>query len=161
MRENIISLFASYTQEIIFLHILSAIIWVGGMIAIRLAVHPTLQSIDDVHIKLGKTLMLMGRFFHIVIPFILIVLLSAVLMIIGFGFTDMKDIVYIKEGIWILMLANFVWMYIKRAKAQRLFDTGDLAGAKASLALIPKLLLPINIILGIVALWFGVSLRGV
>ena len=161
MRENIISLFASYTQEIIFLHILSAIIWVGGMIAIRLAVHPTLQSIDDVHIKLGKTLMLMGRFFHIVIPFILIVLLSAVLMIIGFGFTDMKDIVYIKEGIWILMLANFVWMYIKRAKAQRLFDTGDLARAKASLALIPKLLLPINIILGIVALWFGVSLRGV
>ena len=58
------------------------------------------------------------------------------------------------------MTMNFMWMYIKRRKAQKLFDAGDLAGAKASVALIPKLLLPINILLGIIALWLGITLRG-
>ena len=58
------------------------------------------------------------------------------------------------------MAANFTWMYMKRRKAQKLFETEDLAGAKAAAALIPKLLLPINIALGIAALWLGITLRG-
>jgi len=59
-----------------------------------------------------------------------------------------------------LMTMNFTWMYIKRRKAQKLFDAGNLAEAKASVALIPKVLLPINIVLGIMALWLGITLRG-
>jgi len=51
-------------------------------------------------------------------------------------------------------------MYLKRRKAQKHYDDGDLMGAKESLSLIPKLLLPINIVLGIAALWLGVTLRG-
>ncbi|MCF6172831.1 MAG: hypothetical protein L3J44_03500, partial [Campylobacteraceae bacterium] len=70
MKEQAITLFTNYGHEIVFLHVLSAIIWVGGMIAIRLAVHPSMQTIEDPKIKLGKTLMLMGKFFNIVIPFI-------------------------------------------------------------------------------------------
>jgi hypothetical protein len=58
------------------------------------------------------------------------------------------------------MAANFSWMYLKRSKAQKLFDAGDLPAAKASMALIPKLLLPINILLGLAALWTGIALRG-
>ena len=70
------------------------------------------------------------------------------------------NLVHLKEGIWMLMAMNFTWMYLKRRKAQKLFDAGNLREAKASVALIPKLLLPINILLGIVALWLGVTLRG-
>jgi uncharacterized membrane protein len=157
MKQFSIELFASNAHEIVFLHVLSAIIWVGGMIAIRLAVHPTIQSIDDPKIKLGKTLALMSKFFNIVIPFIILILLTALVMVFAMG-SSMA--VQIKETIWIIMAANFTLMYLKRRKAQKFFDAGDLALAKASVVLIPKLLLPLNIVLGIVALWLGVSLRG-
>lgn len=157
MKQLSIELFATNAHEIVFLHVLSAIIWVGGMIAIRLAVHPTMQSIEDPQIKLGKTLALMGKFFNIVMPFIILILLTALVMVFAMG---SSVAVQIKETIWIIMAANFTWMYLTRRKAQKFFDSGDLALAKASVTLIPKLLLPLNIVLGIVALWLGVSLRG-
>ncbi len=152
-----IELFAINAHEIVFLHVLAAFIWVGGMIAIRFAVHPNMQLIEDPKVRLGKTLAIMGRFFNIVMPFIVILLLTALVMVFAMGSNMM---VQIKETIWIVMAANFTWMYFKRRKAQRLFDAGDLALAKASVVLIPKLLLPLNIILGIAALWLGVTLRG-
>ena len=157
MKEQAISFFANYGHEVVFLHVLSAIIWVGGMIAIRFAVHPSMQTIDEPKIRLGKTLMLMGKFFNIVIPFILILLLTAVILIFAMG---KSPIIEIKENIWMIMAANFTWMYFKRRKAQKLFDEGKLPEAKAVVALIPKLLLPINIGLGLIALWLGVELRG-
>jgi len=155
-------LFTEYVVLIVFLHVLSAIIWIGGMIAIRVAVHPSMQSIEDGKIKLGKTLMLMGKLFNLVLPFIIILLLTAIVMLVGIGFkgTDLASITYIKEGIWIVMTLNFTYMYIARAKAQKLFDAGSLAEAKAKVSKIPNLLLPINIVLGLVAVYLGVMLRG-
>jgi len=60
----------------------------------------------------------------------------------------------------VIMTANFIWMYSKRYKAQKLFEKGELPKAKAMVALIPKFLLPLNICLGLIALWLGVGLRG-
>ena len=157
MKEQAIELFANYGQEVVFLHVLSAIIWVGGMIAIRLAVHPTMQTIDDPKIKLGKTLALMGKFFNIVMPFIFILLLTAIILIFAMGKSPEIEM---KENIWMIMTANFTWMYLKRRKAQKLFDEGKLPEAKTVVTLIPKILLPLNIVLGLVALWLGVGLRG-
>ena len=157
MKEQAITLFANYAQAIVFLHVLSAIIWIGGMIAIRLAVHPTMQSIDEPQIKLGKTLQLMGKFFNIVMPFIFILLLTAIVLIFAM---EKSPELQIKESIWVIMTANFIWMYTKRYKAQKLFKRGELPQAKAMVALIPKFLLPLNIVLGLVALWLGVALRG-
>ena len=176
MKQTMTELFGTYAHEIVFLHVLSAFVWVGGMIAIRLAVHPNLQLIEDPKVRLGRTLAITGKFFNVVIPFILLLILTAVIMAVGLGFraaaVDVDgniisevamhtyNLVHVKEGIWMLMTMNFTWMYIKRRKAQKLFDAGDLAGAKASVTLIPKLLLPINILLGIIALWLGITLRG-
>ncbi|MCH9813819.1 MAG: hypothetical protein K0U47_07725 [Epsilonproteobacteria bacterium] len=155
-------LFINYAGIIIFLHVLGAIIWVGGMIAIRIAVHPTMQSVDDAKIKLGKTLMIMGKLFNLVLPFIFILLLTAIVMLLGIGFkgTELAPITYIKEGIWTVMTLNFAFMYLQRAKAQKLFNIGNLVQAKQKVALIPNVLLPINIILGLVAVYLGVTLRG-
>ncbi len=176
MKQTLIELFSTYAHEIIFLHILSAFIWVGGMIVIRLAVHPNLQLIDDPKIKLDRTLAITRSLFHLVIPFILILIFTAIVMAVGLGFREaavdnnhqvinesamyLYNLVHVKEGIWMLMSMNFIWMYIKRHKAQKLFDMGDLAGAKDAVTLLPKVLLPINIFLGILALWLGITLRG-
>lgn len=176
MKGAMVELFGSYAHEIVFLHVLSAFVWVGGMIAIRLAVHPILQRIEEPKVRLGRTLAVTGRFFNIVIPFLLLIIFTAVIMAVGLGFRAAAvdasgnilsetayatyQIVHVKEVIWVVMAANFTWMYFKRRKAQKLFDAGALPLAKETVAIIPKLLLPINIVLGITAIWFGITLRG-
>ena len=78
--------FADYGHIMVFLHVLSAFIWVGGMIAIRLAAHPVIQKggvTDEQALKsdvmvamlepkqrLGITLQITGRLFNLVLPFI-------------------------------------------------------------------------------------------
>jgi hypothetical protein len=106
--------------------------------------------------------MIMGKLFHLVMPFILILLITAIIMLIGIGFkgTNLESITYVKEAIWIVMALNFTLMYVKRAQAQKLLDAQDMVAAKAKVAHIPNLLLPINIILGIIAIYLGITLRG-
>lgn len=156
-------LFNNYGHQIVFTHVMSAFVWVGGMIAVRLAVHPVLQSIDDPKIKLGKTLQITGRFFNIVIPFIILLLATGLIMTIAVdGHHGANKILFLsKEGIWTIMAINFAYMYTQRRSAWKLFEKGELSRAKAKISLIPNLLLPINIILGVVALYLGVSLRGI
>ena len=151
-------IFKNYGTIIIFLHILSAVIWVGGMIAIRFAVHPSLQSIDEPKIRLGKTLQIVGRLFNIVMPFVVISALCGIIIIKGTGYSGV--IVHLKEAIWTLMTLNFSYMYIKRAKAQKLYNAGDFAKAKEMVSILPTILLPINIVLGLMAIFAGVVLRG-
>lgn len=150
-------IFENYTTIIIFLHVISAVIWIGGMIAIKVAVHPSLQSIEEPKIKLGKTLEIVGRLFNLVMPFIIILLITAIIMIAALGLSE--PVVYIKEAIWSIMSLNYAFMYYKRNRAQKLFNIGELAKAKEEAKLLPNLLLPINIALGIVAIILGVTLR--
>lgn len=171
-------LFSNYGHLIVFLHVLSAFIWVGGMIAIRVAVHPVIQrggvtaeemlqnDVMDSMLKpkqrLGITLQITGRLFNLVIPFIVILFATGLMMAIATGghHGDLKSLFLSKEILWTIMAANYTYMYSKRAKAWKLFSKDEVALAKAQMRFIPNLLLPINIVLGIVALWLGVSLRG-
>jgi uncharacterized membrane protein len=144
----------------VFLHVISAIVWVGGMIAIRIAVHPIMQSIENPAIKLGKTIEIIGRLFNLVIPFIILLLVTAVIMALTLKGSSLYKTVLIKEAIWVVMVINFTFMYTRRHKASKLFVRGDMASAKALIALFPNVLLPINIALGLVALYLGITLRG-
>jgi uncharacterized membrane protein len=171
-------LFNNYGHLLVFLHVLSAFIWVGGMIAIRLAVHPVISrggvtaaemlqnDVMDAMLKpkqrLGITLQITGRLFNLVIPFIVILFATGLIMAIATGghHGDLKSLFLSKEIIWTIMAVNYTYMYSKRAKAWKLFSKGEVALAKAQMSFIPNLLLPLNIVLGIVALWLGVSLRG-
>ena len=155
-------IFNQYAALIVFIHVLSAIVWIGGMIAIRVAVHPSLQTIESPQIKLGKTLEIMGRLLNMVIPMIIALIITAVLLAIGEGLkeTQLYPTVLLKEGIWTVMTIIFIVIYIKRHQAEKLFKQRDFAEAKESVKLIPNLLLPINITLGLVALYLGILLRG-
>jgi uncharacterized membrane protein len=151
-------LFNNYSTIIVFLHVFSAVIWIGGMVAIRVAVHPTMHTIEDKKIRVGKTLMVVGRLFNLVMPFIFLLLLTAIIMIVAL---DLKGwMVYAKEGIWTVMVVNYIYMYYRRAKAQKLFDRGEIKEAVGLVANIPNTLLPINIFLGVTAILLGVILRG-
>jgi uncharacterized membrane protein len=173
-----VELFGNYGHLIVFLHVFSAFIWVGGMIAIRVAVHPVIQrggvsaaqmlqndvmaSMLKPEQRLGITLQITGRLFNLVMLFIVILFATGLMMALATGGHqgDLKSLFLSKEIIWTIMALNYAYMYIKRAKAWKLFSNGDVALAKAQMSFIPNLLLPINIVLGIAALWLGVSLRG-
>ncbi|WP_321313982.1 hypothetical protein [Halarcobacter sp.] len=156
------TLFSNFSSLIVFLHVLSAIIWVGGMIAIRFAVHYSMQEVDDPKIKLGRTLESLRRFFNMVIPSIILLLLTAVIMIVALGFkgTPLYNFVIAKEAIWTVMTVIFIIIFIKRKQAQKAFDEGELPIAKSKLLPIANYLIPINIVLGLVAIYLGVTLRG-
>lgn len=156
------SLFNSFSTLIVFLHVLSAIIWLGGMIVIRFAVHYSMQKVEDPKLKLGRTLENLQRFFNMVIPSIIILLLTAIIMIIALKFkgTPLYSTVIAKEIIWTIMTIIFAIVFIKRKKAQTAFDKGNLPLAKANLEPIAKYLIPINILLGLIAIYLGVTLRG-
>ena len=171
-------LFNSYGHLMVFLHVLSAFIWVGGMIAIRVAVHPVvsrggvtaeqmlqsdvMEGMLEPKQRLGITLQIMGRLFNLVMPFIVILFATGLMMAIATGghHGDLKSLFLSKEIIWTIMAVNYAYMYVKRAKAWELFSQGGVAEAKAQLSWIPNVLLPLNIVLGLMALWLGVSLRG-
>jgi uncharacterized membrane protein len=158
----LVDFFKNYSSIIVFLHVISAVIWVGGMIAIRFAVHYSMQNIEEPKIKLARTLELLKRFFSMVIPAILTLLITAIIMSIALGFkeSELYSIVVIKEIIWSIMTFIFVTIYIKRNKAQKAFDNNDMATTKNNLLPIAIYFIPINIILGIIAIFLGVTLRG-
>jgi len=151
-------IFSNYASIIVFLHVFSAVVWIGGMITVKFAVHPTMHTIEDKKIKVGKNLMIVGRLFNLVLPFIIILLITAIIMILALDLNGF--IVYLKESIWTIMALNYTFMYFKRSKAQKLFNEGDIKASVSTVANIPNILLPINIFLGIVAIFLGVLLRG-
>ena len=155
-------IFNNYAHIIIFLHVIGAIIWVGGMIATRVAVHPVMMGIDDPKVRVGNNLKITGRLFNLVMPFIAIILITALIMAIALNGHkgDMKMLFISKEIIWTVMTINYTYMYILRKKAWAMFEDGKIKEAAAKVKIIPNILLPINIALGIVALWLGISLRG-
>lgn len=156
------TIFNNFSSIIVFLHVISAVIWVGGMIAIRFAVHYSMQEVDDAKIKLGRTLDTLRRFFHLVIPSIIILLATAIIMIIALGLkgTALYNIVIVKEAIWTIMTLIFVLVFVKRKQAQKAFDKGKLPEAKKKLLPIANYLIPTNIVLGLIAIFLGITLRG-
>ena len=58
------------------------------------------------------------------------------------------------------MTIIFIFIYMKRNKAQKAFDNKDFATAKNQLAPLAKYLIPINIVLGLLAVILGITLRG-
>lgn len=152
--------FAEYKSIIIFLHVLSAVVWVGGMIAMRYAAHPSFVQIESPAKRLEHIAMALKNLFTIVVPFVVILLVTAVIMIKAYslGESDFAMTSHIKEGIWSFMAINLFVMILRRNRAMKLLQEGDMVGARFSLELIGKYMVPVNIILGIVAIFLGTTL---
>ncbi len=175
MKEFIYEAFADYRAQIIFLHVISAVVWVGGMIAMKFAAHPSFMQIESPLHRLDRISHALKRLFYIVTPFVIILIITAVFMAVGLGFREaavdanhnvidahamtLYQLVHVKEAIWMIMGANLALMMFLRAKADKLLAKGDSIGAKSFLGLIGKYMVPLNVILGIIAIYLGVTLR--
>ncbi len=154
------ALFSEYKTIIIFLHVISAVVWVGGMIAMRYAAHPSFLEIESPQKRLERIADGLKRLFYIVIPFVIILLVTAVIMIKGYGISqsEFKIFAYAKEAIWTLMFINLVAMVLRRNKAEKALKNADFVLAKNQLGMIGKFMVPLNIALGVVAIFLGTFL---
>jgi len=175
MKDMMMTLFGNFGTEIVFLHIISAVVWVGGMIAMRFAAHNSFSEIENPLHRLERISHALKRLFYIVSPFVIILIVTAVIMAVSLGFRaaavddngnvisqyamNLYNIVHVKEVIWMIMSANLAAMMYRRSQADKLLQKGDTVGAKNALTLIGKYMVPVNIILGIIAIYLGVTLR--
>ena len=164
MREFFIDFFTSYGRYIVFLHIISAVIWIGGMIVFKFVVTPTMAHIQDVKLRVAKTLEIMQRLLNFAMIFMILLAITGAFMSLGLDFRhslpSLYILIHIKEAVWTLMALNFIYIYRKRNAAARQFLKGDLESTAESIFTISNYLLPLNIFLGFVAIYFGVILRG-
>ncbi len=169
------SFFWKYSELIVFLHVMSAVVWVGGMIAMRFAAHQSFMELDHPPVRIQRTTHALKRLFTIVTPFVILLLITAILMAVGWGFKAAaidangniiddaayaaNNLVYLKEAIWTIMALNLTAMIFRRNKAEKLVLSGNFVEAKVKLELIGKYMVPVNIVLGIIAIYLGVTLR--
>ena len=174
MKSGMEIFFWDHAQLLVFLHVLSAVIWVGGMIAMRYAAHFSFQALEPRE-RLERTAQALGNLFKIVAPFIVILIFTAVVMAVGWGFRNAAvdadgtiidqvayatyQLVHIKEVIWMIMAANYGAMVWRLIKANKALKTEDLPTAKKMLEMIGKYMVPLNIALGLIAIYLGVTLR--
>ena len=72
---------------------------------------------------------------------------------------SLYNTVHIKEAIWLVMALNLAAMMFRRRKAEKALKEGNLEEAKNALGLIAKYMVPVNIALGVIAIFIGVVLR--
>ena len=167
-------LMADHRTLIVYIHVVSAVVWVGGMIAMRFAAHQSFMELEAPE-RLERAAHALKRLFNIVSPFVILLILTAVIMAVGLGFRAaaldasgnvideaayaIYNLVHVKEAIWMIMASNLGFMMWIRHKAEKAIDLKEYPEAKAKLGLIGKYLVPLNIILGLVAIFLGVTLR--
>ncbi|MDQ1298165.1 MAG: hypothetical protein QG558_704 [Campylobacterota bacterium] len=175
MKAFLVQIFSDYRTTIIFLHVLGAVIWVGGMITMRFAAHASCSMIEDPKVRMQRAAHALNRLFNIVWPAVIVLIVTAILMAVGLGFREaavdasgnvidayamsLYQTIHIKEMIWTVMAINLGVMMYRRSQAVKALLVDDLARAKAMLTPIAQYLVPVNIALGLIAIFMGVVLR--
>jgi uncharacterized membrane protein len=153
-------IFLEHKTVIVFLHVISAVVWVGGMIAMRYAAHYSFLEIESPQKRLERISHALKRLFYIVLPFVVTLIITAIFMIKGYGLSqsDFSAFSHIKEGIWSIMFINLIVMILRRSRGERMLNEGNMLGAKTQIELIGKFMVPLNITLGIIAIFLGTYL---
>jgi len=150
-------LFLENKTIIVFLHVISAVVWVGGMIAMRYAAHPSFMQIESPGQRLERISQGLKGLFTIVLPFTIVIIITAVFMIKGYDLShsELAPFSHAKEGIWSVMFINLIVMMRRRNRAQKALEASDVMLAKKQLEFIGKYQVPTNIVLGIIAISIG------
>lgn len=166
----------NFTNQIIFLHVFSAVIWVGGMVAARYGRVTSLRFLTEPEEFILETKRY-ARFFKLMTPFIVILFITSLIMALSFkdnaydidGFisshnaVDLLKMVHTKGSIWTVMAMNMGLMAWINYRASKNFvscpNIKECKRCKEALQIIYNYLMPVNIILGTIEIMLGVILR--
>jgi uncharacterized membrane protein len=146
------------------LHLITSIIWIGGMIMFVFAVYPSLRQIPNEKMMIRTSFRVLKRYFSILFPTTILLALSGAIIELSKDYQNidptLSAIAGAKEAIWVLMFLNLIFAYYKMGDTKKrcLADEPELASD--NLRLISHYLFTINIFLGLVALYFGLILGG-
>ncbi|HEV2187842.1 MAG TPA: CopD family protein [Stellaceae bacterium] len=144
----------------LILHIMSAVVWVGGMFFALVVLRPATGPLDP-PVRLGLWLRVLDRFLAWVFVAIVLLLLSGFVMIFSLfgGFAGVRLYVNLMMLIGSVMMMLFLHLYFapwKRFRAA--MAAGDNAAAAAQLSQI-RIIVTVNLILGLVTVVIGSSGR--
>jgi uncharacterized membrane protein len=141
---------------LLVLHLLGAVLWVGGMAFALLALRPALAALEP-----PQRLALMGRvhrrFFLLVWHAMPIVIVSGYLLLFWVfgGFGGVRWQIHLMHLLGLIMAGVFVLIFFKPwARMRRALEAGDLATAATTNEEIRKLVL-LNLVLGTVTVALG------
>ena len=142
----------------IALHVLSAIVWIGGMFFALLVLRPAAGELEPAH-RLPLWGLVFGRFFPWVGTAILVLLASGYWMIFSNwgSFSNFPVYLHLMQGIGWLMI--FVYLHLWFAPYKRLkraLADSDLQEAARNLNQI-RILVTVNLILGLLNAAIGAS----
>ena len=143
----------------ISLHVLSAVIWVGGMFFAWMALRPVAANLLEPSLRLPLWRNVFGKFF----PWVWVSIIS----LLGSGYymaftlfgsaADFPHFVVIMQGLGILMMLLFMHIFFAPyRRMKQAIDAGDLATAGKKLGQI-RMIIGINLILGLIVVTVGVA----
>jgi uncharacterized membrane protein len=142
------------------LHILAAVVWVGGMFFAHQVLRPSAAPLDPA-MRLPLWERVFSRFFPRVWASILVLLVSGygmVLYRLG-GFAGIGLQIHVMQGIGIVMILIFMHLFFAPWKRfRRALGAGDLAAAGRNLDQI-RVLVAVNLVLGLVVVAIGATGR--
>ena len=144
----------------LIVHILSAVVWVGGMFFALIVLRPATAALEP-GARLGLWLRVFERFFAWVFAAIVLLLASGYAMIFGVysGFRGIGLHVHIMQALGIVMMLLFFHLYFAPWRRYRAALTRrDQAAAAGQLAQI-RAIVTINLLLGLVTVAVGSSGR--
>jgi uncharacterized membrane protein len=164
MGEIISAIFNNHKALIIFFHILSASLLIGSMFVMIFIIRPIGLQEKNVEIKCGHCLKVLKRFIIFLVPAMLILVSASVFMNIGMGFKYGDPttfmMIHIKESVWIFIAFNFIYIYKKYLNAKKAFAKKDYLVVQENIILIMKYLIPLNLFCSLIAVYFGILIKG-
>jgi uncharacterized membrane protein len=142
------------------LHVLGAVVWVGGMFAAYMCLRPAAGPLDPpVRLKLWAAFF--AKFFAFVWVSILLLLASGYWLVFGTfgGFKNLGLHIHLMQGIGWLMIALFLWLFHDPwLKLKRAVAAGDWPTAGTNLNRIRQIV-AVNLTLGLLVVVIGASGR--
>jgi len=132
-------------------HVLGAVLWVGGMGFALMVLRPSLSVLEPPQ-RLALLGQVFSRFFRIVWHAMPIILLTGYAMLFGVygGFGGVNVAVHLMHLLGLIMAAVFVYIAFVPWPAMRAaLDAGDRAAAAAATDRIRKLIM-LNLVLGLI-----------
>jgi len=98
------------------------------------------------------------------VPVMLLIIITSLFMHIGLGFKSGNPTTYVmvhtKEALWTFIAFNFIYMYFKYLRAKKGLVEENYIEVEENVILMVKYLIPLNLLLAIISVYFGVILRG-
>ncbi len=133
------------------LHVLSAVAWIGGMLFVLLVLRPALPDLPA-QARMPFFAKVLKRFFILVWHAVVVILVSGYLLVSGVfgGFGNAPVYVHIMHGLGLIMAGLFVFLFFFVFLPFRKAVSGTQTGDVQQLAGRMRLIVTINLIIGIV-----------